>query len=527
MKKSAFYILIVILSVGTLVGMFGYYLSGGQEVVEEYSDIGRPAEIFPDYSDVVIPANIAPLNFKVGESGSKYCVKIYSEKGEPIEVFSRTPKIVIDEARWHKLLDSNRGRKLKTEVFVKSKDGRWGRYQSITNEIAREDIDGYLVYRRIRPTFSNWRQIGIHQRNLRGYDESVVISNEYYKSGCVNCHAFCNNRTDKMTIGIRNLIYGSSALLVKDGEVHKVGTKFGYTAWHPSGKVIAYSVNRVVQFFHSTATEVRDVMDIDSLLAYYVVDSEAVKTDPNISKKNRLETYPTWSPDGRYLYFCSAALSWAKLDVVPPEGYDKIKYDLMRISYDIDKDKWGELERVLSAKETGRSILLPRISPDGRWLLFCMCDYGCFPVYRRSSDLYLIDLEGGRQSGVYTPLRLDINSDESESWHSWSSNSRWVVFSSKRQRGTFTRSYISYVDSKGQVHKPLVLPQKDPSHYDGCLWTYSVPELVVEPVRITKEKLSRVVRGNQKIIADFPVTQASPKVPAGSSYDEPWMSERE
>jgi hypothetical protein len=219
-------------------------------------------------------------------------------------------------------------------------------------------------------------------------------------------------------------------------------------------------------------------------------------------------------------------LSWSVYDVIPQQ-YDQIKYDLVRIAYDVDRDKWGEVETVLSARDTGLSILLPRISPDGRWLLFCMCDYGCFPVYRSSSDLCIMDLKAGRENGRYKYRRLNINSDQSESWHSWSSNSRWIAFSSKRGNGMFTRSYLAYVDPEGAVHKPLVVPQKDPTYYDSCLWTYSVPELVIEPVKTTKEKSGRVVRGSRQIPVDFPITMATPKAGALPTHDEPWMQLRE
>ena len=157
---------------------------------------------------------------------------------------------------------------------------------------------------------------------------------------------------------------------------------------------------------------------------------------------------------------------WEDRNKVPPENYNKVKYDLLRISYDIEKDQWGEVETVLSAQDTGLSILEPRISPDGRWLLFCMCDYGSFPVYHQSSDLYLMDLKAAQQTGQYKYRRLDINSDQSESWHSFSSNSRWIAFSSKRHYGIFTRTYLSYVDKTGKVYKPIILPQKDPTFYD-------------------------------------------------------------
>ncbi len=529
-------LILVILSAGVLVYALhnsagtGLFLQPDRKI-DQYSLIDRTPKINPDYCETVIPPNIAPLNFLVEESGSQYCVKIHSKKGRAIQIFSRSPKIMIGQNRWHGLLNANRGEQLNFDVFVKTANSpaatvQWNRFSSITNRIANEDIDGFLVYRRIHPGHGFWRKMGIYQRNLNRFDESLILDNDYFKGGCLNCHTFCNNRTDKMFIGIRSSLYGSSVLFIENGDVNKIGTKFGYTSWHPSGRVAAYSINKVHQFFHTAASEVRDVIDLDSLLAYYLVDSKTIKTTPQISKKDRLETYPVWSPDGRYLYFCSAPLTWSDRNIIPG-NFNEIKYDLVRISYDIDSDTWGELENVLSVQETGLSILLPRISPDGRWLLFCMCSYGCFPVYQESSDLYMIDLEAAQRTGKYEYRRLKINSNKSESWHSWSSNGRWIVFSSKRRGGVFTRTYLSYVDRQGKVYNPILLPQKDPSYYDSCLWTYSVPELIQEPVGVTKEKLGRVARSTRKIPGQIPVTMATPKGGTLPEPTEPWLIGRE
>ncbi|OHB78782.1 MAG: hypothetical protein A2Z25_13245 [Planctomycetes bacterium RBG_16_55_9] len=512
-----------------------YVFRGNEVSIAQYDVIDRPAEVLPDYSGGVIPPNIAPLNFLIRHEGTEYFVKIHSEKGKPIEIFSRTPGISIPERAWHTLLDLNRGRRLSLDIFVKSPGNpsssggdneRWSRFQTLTCHIAPEGIDPFLVYRKIHPAHGTWRNMGIYQRDLSSFNESVVLNNKYYKHGCVNCHAFCGHRTEKILLGIRSADYGSSALLIEGDSVQKIGTKFGYTSWHPSGRLAAFSVNKVRQFFHSAAGEVRDVIDLDSLVAYYLVDSETVKTTNDLARKDRLETYPAWSPDGRYLYFSSAPVTWSDRTVIP-DTYDQIKYDLVRIGYDLDRDQWGPLESVLSARQTNMSILLPRVSPDGRRLLFCICDYGCFPVYRPGSDLYMIDLEAARQTGEYKYRRLDINSDDSESWHSWSSNSQWIVFSSKRDSGVFTRIYIAYVDGNGKVFKPIRLPQKDPAYYESCLWTYSVPELITEPVRITREKLGRVVRGSRNIPIEMPITMATPKAGGLPDYPAPWQTERE
>jgi hypothetical protein len=504
-KYPAIVLVIVVLSTGILI----YALRDSKVEITQWHSVGRPADIHPDYNGTVLPPNIAPLNFLVQEAGSHYFVKIYSQRGKPIEIFSRSPKITIPQGAWHKLLNINREQQLNFDVFVKTEDEHWNRFEPITNRIANEPIDPYLVYRKIRPVYSTG-ETSIHQRNLQSYDDRPVLSSKSVRGVCINCHTFCKNRTDKMFLGTRSKRQGSFTVFVQDGRMFKLQTKFGYTCWHPSGKLAVYSVNKVRQFFHFARNQVRDVVDLDSALLYYDVDSKRVKTCPKFSAKDRLETFPTWSPDGRYLYFCSAPMLWTDRNKLPPDRYREVKYDLQRISYDPDRDQWGQLETVLSARDTGLSILQPKISPDGRWLIFCMCDYSCWASYRPSSDLYIMDLRAAIESGSYDYRRLDCNSDQSETWTSWSSNSRWIAFSSKKGNGLFTRTYLSYIDNDGNAHKPILLPEKDPEFFDSHLWTHSVPELVTEAVKVKGEKLASFVRSARKIPVDLPITMATP-----------------
>ncbi|MCF7974546.1 MAG: hypothetical protein K9N55_12065 [Phycisphaerae bacterium] len=484
--------------------------------------------IRPDYSDVVIPPNIAPLNFVVDEPGTGCFVRVSGDLGDPIEAFYPNQKVVLPERAWHDLVAANQGGHLSVAVYIRSVPNEtagvnalsWMQFNTITITIAAEAIDNTLVYRRIRPGHTTWREMGIYQRNLETFEERPILTNAQFKEGCVNCHTFCQNQPDKMAIGIRSAEYGSPELLVDHGQVHRIGTKFGYTTWHPSGRIVTFSVNKVRQVFRSAASEVRDVLDFDSFMASYQCDTGTVDTSPSLADKLRLETYPTWSPDGKYLYFSSAPLTWGDQETLPKD-YDQTRYDLVRISYDLDSDTWGELETVLSAEAEGRSILLPRISPDGRWLLVSMCDYGCFPVYRASSDLYRVDLTAPPVNGQRVAQRLDINSQASESWHSFSSNGRWIVFSSKRLSHIFTRTFIAYMDVLGDIHKPFVLPQKAPDLYDSYLWTFSVPELITKPVQISPRALAQAVRDTDSLPILMPVTMATPKAGTGAMYSEP------
>jgi tricorn protease-like protein len=333
-----------------------------------------------------------------------------------------------------------------------------------------------------------------------------------------------------MLLGVRTYGGGTApaTILIDNDQVYRIDSKFGYSSWHPSGKLVTYSINNLPMFFHtrSTRNEIRDTIDLDSAMAYYLIDAKVIKTSPKLSKKERLENWPAWSSDGKYLYFCSAPMLWPKgrgLHDFPPKEYKQVRYDLVRISYDIKNDIWGEQETVLSTQDAGGlSIAMPHISPDGRWLLFCMLDYGFFPSWQKDSDLYMIDLKKAEQTGKYEYRRLEINSDQSEAWQSWSTNSRWLVFSSKRSFGKFTKLYYSYVDTSGKVYKPILLPQKDPVFYNWCLTTYTNPEFVIAPIKHVKGELAKAYRGTDMIKVDMPITMATIKAGSTSEQVPPW-----
>ena len=498
MSKRAAYICAACALVALAAGAVWYRVRGrGAPRISSFADAGRPARIEPDYAGTTIPPNIAPLNFVLSEPGRGYSVTVRSTRGQPIEVSSCDGRIIIPEEPWRRLLDANRGEALFFEPRVRGEDGCWTRFQATVNTIAREDIDGYLAYRLITPIYNVWKDVGIYQRALGGFDESVVLHNSSFEGGCVNCHTFYRNTPAKMLIDVRSgpshRPPGGMVVVEEGGQSRVVDTKSEfnaipavYLAWHPSGEAVAFSSNKITQFFHSVG-ENREVFDHQSDLGLYRLAANTVTSTPQISDPHRMETYPTWSPDGKFLYFCSAP----QLSI---RRHEQVKYDLMRIGYDLATDTWGKAETILSSDETQLSVTFPRVSPDGRYVLFCMCDYGCFSIYRPDSDLYLMDLESKQYR------RLDINSDRCESWHCWSSNGRWIVFSSKRRDGLLAKPYFSYFDESGKFHKPILLPQADPTFYDSFLKTYNVPEFITGPVAVSQRDLDKLLYSKDKQI---------------------------
>lgn len=461
----------------------------------ESAAVNRQPRIRPDYSRLVIPPNIAPLNFLVEEPASEYRVRISGTAGEAIVIGSRTPSIIIPPRPWRELLGQNRGQHISVEVYAKGADGRWSRFETFTNDVAPEEIDSHLAYRLLGPVCREYRDMGIYQRNIESYDESPILTSETV-GVCMNCHTFQNNRPDLFSIQVRpgRDPYEAGMILVRNGHAERLNTRSkatrhppGYTSWNPKAPIAAFAMIHPRQYFRGVGPDVREVFDSDADLAAFNVQTGKVSASPDIAKPAQLETFPGWSADGKTLYYSSAEASWGNDKLSKVEAI-KVKYDLMAVAYDADKAAWGQPETLLSAAETGMSISEPKASPDGRYLLFCMADYGTFPVHRASSDLYLMDIETRKYR------RLECNSQQSESWHCWSSNSRWIVFSSKRDNGLLARPYFCYIDAQGREHKPFPLPQRDPAFYDTYLKTYNVPELISGPVTVPQEELSRAVR---------------------------------
>ena len=472
--------------------------------VGSFKEVNRNARIEPDYSGIVVPPNIAPLNFKIDEDGSEFFVEIASKKGEAIKVFSRNGKINIPLKEWHELLENNRGQQLEFNIYCKNDTLGWQKYNTIHNSIAREKIDPYLAYRLIAPGYILWGNIGLYQRDIENFDEDAFVNNRGSDGNCMNCHSFNKQDPDEMMFHVRAQHGGT--VIIRNGKIEKVNTKIPqtisagvYPSWHPSGRMIAFSVNKIGQYFHAVKGKSKEVLDFASDIIVYDIDKNTVSSTAPLVTKDSLETFPNWSPDGKYLYYCSAvipdSLKKVKNDSTNQFRYDLIKYSLMRIPYDIETGKWGKPQMLVSSEATGKSVSFPRVSPDNRYVMFCLSDYGNFSINHKSSDLYLYDIR------KRTFVKPDVNSDQTDSFHSWSGNSRWFVFSSKRDNGLFARPYICYFDENGNTGKPFVLPQKDPDFYGAFLKSYNVPELIKGRINVNSRKLYNAVNSDSVINA--------------------------
>jgi len=462
-------------------------ISCQQNGIKIEKDINRTPSIFPDYKDVTIPYNIAPLNFRVEEEGDELHVTV-TGKGQKTELNFRDNKVLFREKKWSRLLKNNSGNDLEISLRVRHKD-TMKVYRPFRIHVSGEQADDYLVYRLIMPGFQNWNQMGIYQRSLESFKEETVIDSRVLPGTCMNCHSFAMNDPENMVFHLRES-YGGT-ILYRNGLLEKLNTKAGkmfgnaaFPAWHPSGNYIAFSINRMNQIFHATGPHRAAAIDMQSDMFVYDIERNEMLTSPVLSSGENFETFPCFSPDGSTLYYCSAQA------VKMPEKFNTIKYSLCSVSFDQMTGRLGEkADTLVSGRELNKSISIPRISPDGRFLMFNVSDYGCFPAYNPEADLWLFDLE----SGDYRPLEI-LNSDNVDSWHSWSLNSRWTAFSSRRDDGLYSNIYLAFIDEKGTAHKPFILPQKDPSFYDTFLFSFNVPEFIKSGIRTDIYEIEKVAK---------------------------------
>jgi hypothetical protein len=446
--------------------------------------------VFPDIVGVTVPVNIAPLNFRLTEPAEKV-VANFEGKANSLMIHGKE-KIEIPVKKWHSLLESNSDDSLSVTVYAKQK-GLWIKYLPFRIEIKKSPVDPYLVYRLIAPGYESWSEMGIYQRNVTNFDEEPIIDNRLLPGNCMNCHSFNQNNPDQMVFHLRGNI--SATMLVTDGTVTKLATKTPetisncvYPYWHPSGKYIAFSVNSISQVFHSVKEKRIEVMDSKSDLVIYDIKANKLITSKLISSEDSFETFPSFTADGKTLIFCSAKKGTL------PDDYDKIKYSLCKISFDASSGTFGDrVDTLVSSCKTGKSVSFPRASGDGKFLMFTLSDYGNFSIWHKEADLYILDLI----DGTVKPITA-VNSDNTESYHSWSSGSRWFVFSSRRIDGLYTRPYIAWLNENGEASKPFLLPQKDPDFYDDFMQSYNVPEFVKGKVKANGRNMLKTIGSEAK-----------------------------
>ena len=452
-----------------------------QKPLPQASLLQENLPLFPDYREVTVPHNIAPLNFKLRTP--EPAILVLAGDGKEIRVDAEDGVFQLPEKAWKQLTDASKGQTVKADIYV-NRNGEWFQAPSFHIEVSADAIDPYLAYRRIAPGYRMWNEMGIYQRHLESFTETPFLTNKQMNNNCMNCHSF-NHRDAKQMLFHQRTTHGGT-YFVRNGEIEKLDTKFCdsiatlvYPYWHPSGKFVAFSTNETHQDFHLNDPNRIEVFDAKSNVVVYDIEKHEVLVAPHLFSNENMETFPSFSPDGKQLYFCSAPAK------AMPQSYRDMKYNLLRVSFDAASRTFGtKIDTLYNAAQEGRSVRFPRISPDGRYLMYTVSDYGNFSIWHKDADLRLLDLTTGE-----TSLMANVNSNDVESYHSWSSNGRWFVFSSRRDDGLYTRPYFAHMDEQGNLSKPFLLPQAHPDYYDLSLFSFNIPELTKNAIEVDTYEL--------------------------------------
>ena len=439
--------------------------------------------IYPDYINVSIPENMAPLNFMMRDSSERMEVSI-NNGTTTIEV-KGSNKISIPERDWKELLSKG---KQKLEITVTAyKQGKWTQFKPFYWQVEPDKIDPFLTYRLIEPGYEVWNKLQIVERNIESFDERVLADNNLIEGSCMNCHISGGPDKSVSMFHVRGKHGGT--ILNRNGELRKINIRNDkmvspaiYGNIDPSGQFAVFSTNVVIPELHTYRSEKMEVYDAKSDLVVLDFDSNKIITRSFLSDTTAYESFPVFSADGRWIYFCSAPY------VPLPDSIKSLKYNICRMSFDPQTKTIGnEVDTLWNAAKMNGSVSHLKTSPDGKYLLYTVADYGTFPIWHREADLQLMHLK----TGAIDKLKM-VNDTCSDSYHSWSSNSRWFVFASKRDDGIYGKPYFCHIDSTGKTSKPFVLPQEDPEFYDNTLKSFNIPELLEDRVPFDARDIEKV-----------------------------------
>ena len=465
------------------MALAGSTLIGCKGSLPSLSGSAGPVVTYPDYKEVTIPANIAPLNYRYAMDGARKAVTSFSIDGK--EVKKKGLDVTWKLKAWKKFVAEAAGKtvEVKTRVNVNGQniEDSWSIY------ISEDCIDPYLTYRLIEPAFQMWNEVIIQERCIENFEVSSICDHQHTDNSCMNCHIHGQQRGDLSMFYIRGPKGG--AILNRDGKLRKLNLKADgmlsgtvYGDIHPSGRFGVFSTNIIIPGLHSASGSRTEVYDTASDLTVADFDRNLMINEAHIARADRFETFPCFSADGNTVYYCVADT------VSVPKDIKDLRYHLVGADFDSSTGKISEkVDTLFNANERNASVCHPKASPDGRWLMFSVADYGTFPINHAESALQMIDLSTGEINTMEA-----IKGDQSDTYHSWSSNSRWFVFASKRGDGQYSKAYFCHIDENGNPSKPFLLPQKSTRFYDNNLKSFNVTDLGKASVGISVKDSKRM-----------------------------------
>jgi hypothetical protein len=454
----------------------------------------------PYPSGATIPINICPLNLSYSKRATTIitvidsCQKtIYSEK----EFFRKQFKP--SEKKWRKWLSEAAGGQI--EICHKNVKHIWF--------IAADPIDRFIFYRK---TFLNedTRKMFVEERDIENFNERILIDNSKMQNTCINCHNGKNNNINYSLLHVRNYSINQSSshvgtYLIRNGKASKIRlnklpppyNKLVYWDFNPTQEIIAFSTNVMggAITYQKNGHPEDFMIDTLGMIVLYDIKEDTFITNPEFSDTAEY-SFPTWDSSGKILYYCKGP----KRKTEKPWEF---LFDLCSVSFDSETGTFGKETIIFPFSQCGVSVTIPKIIPNTNKIIVTVHkSSGSIPLLT-DGDYYILDLDKTQDSsfqigttpqsrrtctvpqGKYAKITEaeSINTSDHEKYHSFSSNGRWMIFSSGRLAGEMSVPHIVYVDKNGQFGKPFALPQKSPTYYTSSLWSYVYPNTSSEQAK--------------------------------------------
>lgn len=349
-------------------------------------------------------------------------------------------------------------------------------YSRVSFSFSRDSVGASIFYRAVPLPFSyavkNVREIGWYLGNINGGKPHKILENIPV---CANCHSFSGNGLLAMDVDYANDKGSYIIAPIKDTihmTIDKIITWTDYkredgvltygllSQISPNGKYVLSTVKDRSVFVAVDNLEYSQLFfPIKGIIAVYDREAGKFYELPGASDRKYVQSNPNWSPDNREILFTRAIRYISsridnsgsvllKIEDVKEfiTRQKDFKFDLYRLQF--NEGMGGKAMPVEGASNNGKSNFFARYSPDGKWVVFCQSEN--FMLLQPDSKLYIMPAGGG------VPRLMNCNTKNMNSWHSWSPNSRWLVFSSK-SRGPYTQLYLTHIDENGNDSPPVYL----------------------------------------------------------------------
>lgn len=375
--------------------------------------------LFPDYVNVSVPYNIAPLNFLLKDCSGQIEVRLSSSSSD-YTFIGNGGKIRFPQNEWAELLKKEKGGVIKVNVKAQ-KDGKWIVYPSFKWEIKAEAIDDYIIYSKEVPGNVPNLNKSLTRREMASFSEKEIHKEQpFFYAKFPEKVSFRGKKRGNFGVYVMDSLFVSYISVFPDKRRENIG-------------------------LHSS------VLLADFSNEQYKVLPDSISSGGEIS-------FVDLSFDSRKLFYCVSSGS------VNPDSILSLKYDLMcRDINPADLSVSGIPDTVASMPAA--SVSYPSSSPDGNYIAYTVSGFGASSEWHDDSDMRLMNLH----TGTIDSLKVVNSAEKADIVRGWSSNGRWLMFSSKRDDGFYERVYFSYIDSTGTAHKPFMLPQEDASCYNNMM----------------------------------------------------------